>query len=163
VYEYPRAVSVVAFTLGCVDMIRGVSHTILSSHAATHVAGLNLSGPAGHDQLVLMTAFGASNFISAAALIYLSIRDRFGALMLLAIIPVAYLAARIGLAVNGAGLDGQGVFLGRYMMAGYLAVCVATVSVAFLRRHRSQMRSHASDATNLSAATSRSEVRAEGQ
>ena len=162
-YEYPKSVSVVALTLGCVDIARGMSHTMLSGHAAKHVAGLDLSGPTGHDQVVLMTAFGASNFPSAAALIYLSFRDRFGALVLLAIIPADYFAAQIGLAVHGAGLDGQGVFPGRHMMAGYLTLCLVTVTVASLQRHLNELRFRASDATNLFTATPRNNGQAGSQ
>jgi hypothetical protein len=39
----PRYVSVVAFCLGCVDLARGVLHTVRVEHAARDVAGLDLS------------------------------------------------------------------------------------------------------------------------
>lgn len=132
--NYPIFVSAVAIMLGGLDIVRGVSHTLLSAQAATHVAGLDLSGPTGHDQLVLMSAFGASNFLSAAALIYLALRDRFGALLFLAVLPIAYLLAQIGLRVNGADLVGQGDFRGRYMMTGYLSICILTVIAALATR-----------------------------
>ncbi len=137
--QYPAFVSVVAFALGCLDLLRGVSHTLLSSYAASDVAGLDLTGPTGLDQLVLMNAFGAANFLSGAALIYLSLRDRLGALLFLAVIPIAYLMAAIGLCLNGADLVGQGVFPGRFMMAGYISLCFITVLVA-LRAMRRQSR-----------------------
>ena len=125
--QYPIFVSVVAFALGVLDLLRGVSHTLLSFYAASDVAGLDLSGPTAFDQLVLMNAFGAANFLSGAALIYLSLRDRLGALLFLAVIPIAYLTAGIGLHLNGTDLLGQGVFPGRYMMAGYITLCFITV------------------------------------
>ena len=128
--HYPVFISVVAFALGVLDLLRGVSHTLLSFYAASDVAGLDLSGPTGFDQLVLMNAFGAANFLSGAALIYLSLRDRLGALLFLAITPLAYLAAGIGLHLNGADLLGQGVFPGRYMMTGYITLCFMTVFAA---------------------------------
>ena len=130
--SFPRFVSVVAFVLGCLDLVRGVSHTFLSGYAATDIAGLDLSGPTRRDQPVLMTAFGAVNLLSARALIYLAFKDLFGALPFLAVIPIAYLAAPAGLALNGADLVGQGVFPGRYMMAGYISVCLLTVISAIL-------------------------------
>lgn len=141
---YPGFVSVVAFALGCLDIARGVSHTVLSGYAAPDIAGLDLSGPTGRDQLVLMTAFGAANFLSATALIYLALKDRAGALLFLAVIPFAYLAAWVGLTLNGADLVGQGVFPGRYMMAGYIAVCLLTVISAVLVMRRRQSRGPAS-------------------
>jgi hypothetical protein len=137
--QYPAFVSVVAFALGCLDLLRGVSHTLLSSYAASDVAGLDLTGPTGLDQLVLMNAFGAANFLSGAALIYLALRDRLGALLFLAVIPCAYLMAGIGLRVNGADLAGQGVFPGQYMMAAYISLCLITIFAA-LRTMRRQTR-----------------------
>ena len=134
--QYPTFVSVVAFALGVLDLVRGVSHTLLSSYAASDVAGLDLSGPTGLDQLVLMNAFGAANFLSGAALIYLSLKDRLGTLLFLAVIPLAYLMAGIGLRLNGADLVGQGVFPGRYMMAGYISLCFITVFAALLAIRR---------------------------
>ena len=136
---YPTFVSIVAFSLGCIDVVRGAAHTILASHAAVDVAGLDLSGPTGRDQLVLMTAFGAANFLRAAALIYLSIKDRFGALVFMAIVPVAYLIAGVGLRLNAADLIGQGVSPGRTMMAVYISVCIVTVIAAVgVRRHQTR-------------------------
>ena len=90
---YPKFVSVVAFALGVLDLFRGVMHTVFSGYAATGIAALDLSGPTGLDQLVLMNAFGAANVLSGAALIIMSLRDRPGALLFLAIIPVGYLSA----------------------------------------------------------------------
>lgn len=146
-YNCPRYISVVAFVLGCVDVVRGASHTLLANHAATNIAGLDLSGPSGRDQLVLMAAFGASNLLSAAALIYLALRDRFGALIFLAVIPAAYLVAHTGFALNATDLVGQGVFPGRYMMVGYLSVCLVTVFRALLQRSRSRRRKRAAEGT----------------
>lgn len=137
--QYPAFVSIVAFALGCLDLLRGVNHTLMSSYAASDVAGLDLTGPTGLDQLVLMNAFGAANFLSGAALIYLSLRDRLGALLFLALIPLAYFMAGLGLRLNGADLAGQGVFPGQYMMAGYISLCLITV-LAALRTMRRQNR-----------------------
>lgn len=138
--QYPRFISVVAFALGGIDLLRGVAHTLISSYAASKVAGLDLSGPTGHDQLVLMTAFGAANFLSGTALIYLSVKDHVGALLFLTVIPVAYLTAFVGLRLNGTGLIGQGVFPGQYLMAGYISICLITVFAAFAAIRRRNQR-----------------------
>lgn len=161
--HYPRYVSVVAFALGCVDFVRGVSHTLLANHAATNIAGLDLSGPTGRDQLVLMVAFGASNLLSAAALICLALRDRFGALIFLAVIPAAYLVAHTGLSLNGTDLVGQGVFPGRYMMAGYLAVCLVTVFGASLQRSLCRRRTRATEGPTVIATPRLRDLRGESE
>lgn len=133
----PRYVSFVAFVLGSYDVVRGIAHTVFAGHAATEIAGLDLTGPTGLDQLILMLAFGASNLVTASALIYLALTDRRGSLLLLGLIPLAYFAAHLGLQMHGVGLAGQGVFPGRFNMTVYLAVCalMATsgVLVALMR------------------------------
>lgn len=139
---YPRFVSIIAFCLGLWDIVRGVAHTLASGPVARNIAGLDLSGPTGFDQLMLMNAFGASNFISAFALIYLSLRDRTGALIMLSIIPLAYILAGIGLSLHEDGLTGVGVFPGREKMVVYNLICIATVisalGLAQLRRSASR-------------------------
>ena len=134
--DIPRFVSVVAVALGCYDIVRAVAHTGLAGHAATEIAGLDLAGPTGRDQLVLMVAFGASNFVTAAALILLGLTHRFGALILLAVIPAAYAFAGAALRFWEQGLVGQGVFPGAETMKVYLAVCMVTVIAAVALRWR---------------------------
>lgn len=136
-HTHPRFVSFVAFSLGTWDIVRGLAHTFFSGHAARNIAGLDLSGHTGYDQLMLMNAFGASNFISAFALIYLSLKDKTGALIMLTIIPVAYTASSIGLSLNEDGLQGVGVFPGRQKMIVYNLICIATViSALFINWRR---------------------------
>lgn len=134
--SFPRFVSFVAIALGCFDIIRGFAHTVFVGHAAVELAGLDLTGPTGRDQVVLMVAFGASNLITGAALILLGWTHRRGALILLAVIPFAYLMAQVGLRTWGADLVGQGVFPGVHNMQIYLAVCVLTVIAALVARWR---------------------------
>ena len=62
----PKLVSVVAIVLGCLDLIRGFLHTILLEHAATNIAGLDLSTPLAGDLLQMMGTFGISNYITGA-------------------------------------------------------------------------------------------------
>lgn len=130
----PRFVSFIAVALGCFDIIRGVANTAFAGYVAGEIAGLDLDGPTGRDQLVLMIAFGASNFITAAALIYLGLRDRLGALVILFIIPLAYVMGHVGLRFWETDLVGQGVFPGAPIMQIYLGLCVATF-VAALAMH----------------------------
>lgn len=123
----PRFVSVVAVLLGCFDLIRGLVHTVLFGSVGAPTAGLDLAGPTGRDQLMLMAAFGSANFITGAALIYLGLANRFGALVLMAVIPVAMFITGVSIAYWEVDLVGQGVFPGTGNMTIYVLICTATV------------------------------------
>jgi hypothetical protein len=131
---FPRLVSLVAVGLGCFDILRGLVHTVFVGNMGAEIAGLDLTGPTGLDQLTLMVAFGSSNFITGAALIYLGLTSRRGALILMAVIPVSLLLAGVGLHRWGADLVGQAVFPGVYNMRIYIVVCVFTVTAALITR-----------------------------
>lgn len=146
-HHWPRFVSIVAIALGSYDLIRGVVHTVLFGSVAAGLAGLDLAGPTGRDQLVLMAAFGSSNFITGAALIYLGINDRAGALVLMAIIPMALLTAGASITYWGSNLIGQGVFPGQRNMQVYVVACLVTVIASLWMRRR---RAHASRPRGLS-------------
>jgi hypothetical protein len=134
--KFPRFVSFVAVGLGCFDIIRGLVHTVFVGNMGAEIAGLDLTGPTGRDQLMLMVAFGSSNFITGAALIFLGLTNRLGALVMMAVIPLALLAAGAGLHLWGTNLEGQGAFPGVQNMRVYLAVCVLTVAAALMARSR---------------------------
>ncbi len=137
----PRFVAFVAVGLGCFDIVRAVAHTVFAGYAAGEIAQVDLNGPSGRDLLTLMVAFGASNFITGAALIILGLTNRTGALALLAVIPAAYLAAAAGRQYWGVDLTGQGVFPGFHIMRNYILICIATVGAGlaiWLRRRRAK-------------------------
>jgi len=126
-HKIPSFVSIVAVGLGLFDLLRGIMHTVLVGFAAVDRAGLDLSGPTGLDQVMLMTAFGASNLITGVALIFLAFTNRKGVLVLLATIPLAYLLAGMGMSYWGTELMGQGEFPGLANMKIYLSVCMVTL------------------------------------
>lgn len=138
--EFPRFVSFVAVGLGCFDIVRGLVHTVFVGNMGAEIAGLDLTGPTGRDQLMLMAAFGSSNFITGAALILLGLTSRRGALILLSVIPLGLLAAGVGMHRWGTELVGQGEFPGVKIMRVYVIVCVFTVAAALLTRWRAQAR-----------------------
>ncbi len=131
---YPRFVSFVAVGLGCFDIVRGFVHTVLAGSVAVDVSGIDVSGPSGRDQIVLMTAFGHANFITAAALIQAGLTSRTASLILLSVIPLALLIAGVSLNYWGADLQGVGVFPGKNNMRMYALICTATVASALLLR-----------------------------
>jgi hypothetical protein len=139
--------------LGCMDLIRGVMHTIRVEHAAGEIAGLDLSTPVSIDLLILMVAFGTSNLLTGTMLILLAWKARPLALALLGIIPVAYLVGFVGLQLNTAAYPAtQATYPGRQMIMVYLAVCVATFlsavvqsklhSLSFLRQESESGQAH---------------------
>ncbi len=140
--QYPRFVSFVAVGLGCFDILRGIVHTVLAGSLAVDLSGIDVSGPSGRDQIVLMTAFGHANFITAAALIQAGLTSRAASLVLLAVIPLALLIAGVSLNYWGADLQGVGVFPGKANMRMYALICIATVTTALVIRWRKRSSTH---------------------
>jgi hypothetical protein len=132
--NFPRFVSFVAVGLGCFDILRGLVHTVFVGNLGAEIAGLDLAGPTGLDQLTLMVAFGSSNFITGAALIFLGLTNRLGALILMVVIPLSLLLAGVGLHRWSADLVGQAAFPGTDNMRIYIGVCALTVTTALITR-----------------------------
>jgi len=125
--QIPKFVSIVAIVLGCLDLVRGFMHTIVLELAATSIAGLDLSGPAGADLVVLMGSFGISNYITGTMLILLGWKSRPLALAMLAVIPLSYAIGAISVRAHAvAHTASQANWGGAPMMAGYMVVCVVT-------------------------------------
>ena len=112
--EFPRFLSFVAVALGCFDLIRGVVHTVFAGSVAANVSGIDIGGPSGGDQIMLMAAFGHANFITGAALIYQGIFNRVGALFLMCVIPLALAIAALSVNYWAADLALHGSFPGRF-------------------------------------------------
>ena len=136
----PNYVRLVALTLGLLDLLRGVMHTILINHGAREIAGLNIVGSDGRDLLQLMAVFGISNFISGAALIMAAAWDKRMAWAFMGIIPAAYVIGILATRAAQHGLpESTANWGGKPMMLTYLAVCLVTfVSGGLIARRRSQ-------------------------
>ena len=130
-YSLPASILLI---LGGVDLLRGFLHTYAIVWAANTFAKLDLS-VARNDQLVLLGAFGISNFLTGMLYILISRKAPQLSHYVLALIPAAYLTGFIGLKLSGISANAE--FEGRYFMLVYLAVCVITL-VIFLtaRSHR---------------------------
>lgn len=115
--------AIVLFILGLVDLMRGILHTFCSSWAVKTFAKLDLSA-ARQDQLMLLGAFGISNFLTGVIFIMISLEAPALSRYVLLIVPCAYITGAIGMRI--AGVRRQSAFLGRYFMLAYLAVCLAT-------------------------------------
>ncbi|MEL6560823.1 MAG: hypothetical protein AAFQ94_21695 [Bacteroidota bacterium] len=118
--------AVVLFLAALMDVGRGVAHTYNVRYSAEYVAGIEPIS----DSLVLMVAFGISNFLTG--FIYLLIIWKAKKLIpyILLLIPLSYLIGIIGM--NYQKVMMESAFIGRYMMAVYLTVCLITGLLYFL-------------------------------
>jgi len=131
----PKIVSIVAIILGSLDIFRGVMHTILLEYAASNIAGLDLSTSQAADILMLMGSFGISNYITGLALILTGWKSRELALILLGVIPAAYLVGGIAIRFYSAPYTITGADWGGIpMMAVYMSVCLITFLYGLFKR-----------------------------
>ena len=123
----PRFVSIVAISLGCLDLIRGFMHTILLEFTAIQIAGFDLSTSLAGDLLKMMGAFGITNYITGVMLILLGWKSRSLALVMLGIIPAAYIIGSIGIKINSSTYSpSQATWGGEPMMMVYIVLCFVT-------------------------------------
>jgi hypothetical protein len=136
--ELPMFAVVVAFGLGCVDLLRGVVHTVLVEYAAVFIMGLDLS-VIRDNQLFLLGVFGISNFITGTFLILIALKARELVPYVLLMIPAWYL---VGMAVISRTVIPQAALGGVPMMLGYFIICILTAVASFLvifyRRRKQQ-------------------------
>lgn len=109
------------FFLGCVDLVRGLSHTFLMHWANDTFAQLDLSVN-GNDQLMLMGAFGISNFLTGAIFILVALKAKDISVTILKLILLAYAVGLMG--IKYAGVSPSADFYGRYIMLTYFGVCI---------------------------------------
>lgn len=121
-YVAGRISSIFLFFLGLVDLFRGIAHTYFIHWANDTFAHLDLSVN-GQDQLVLLSAFGISNWLTGMLFILIAVKARAQADAALLLILVAYAVGWLGM--QYAGVTPNADFYGRYVMFGYFGVCAA--------------------------------------
>lgn len=131
----PTFAQVVLVCLGLIDLVRGVLHTFLVQHSAVEIAGLNLTH-SGQDQLLLLGAFGISNFLTGALFLAVAFRAKQLVPTVLAIIPAAYALGFVAFRLND--IRPEAALPGRSFMLVYASVCVVTfvASMVVMRRLR---------------------------
>src|SRR5262249_3702172 len=112
----PTFARIILACLGLVDLVRGVLHTFFVEHSAVEIAGLNLAH-SGQDQLLLLGAFGISNFLTGAIFIAVALKARQLVPTVLAIIPAAYLLGFVAFRLND--IAPEAAFPGRKFMLAY--------------------------------------------
>lgn len=128
----PTFAWVILAALGSIDLVRGILHTFFVEHSAVKIAGMNLDHSSG-DQLMLLGAFGISNFLTGALYLAVALKAKQLVPTVLAIIPASYLLGFIALRLNH--ISPESAFPGRTFLLGYTAVCVLTlVAIAIWSR-----------------------------
>ena len=131
----PAFASLVLACMGIIDLVRGFLHTFMVQHSAVHVAGMDLSQDGGN-QLMLLGAFGISNFLTGALFIAVAWKARQLVPAVLLIAPAAYLLGFIALRLNH--VSPEAAFPGRWFMLCYLSVSFLTflASAIWMRTSR---------------------------
>lgn len=128
-----RIAAGVLLALGFMDLFRGLAHTYLIDWANDTFAHLDLSVN-GNDQLMLLSAFGISNWLTGMLFILIALKAKHLASATLAIILIAYAVGWIGM--QYAGVSPESDFYGRFIMLGYFGVCLAGIVGQFLANRR---------------------------
>lgn len=128
-----RRVQIAAYVLiaiGVVDLIRGFMHTFNIRYAAANIAQVDLGAAMAGDFLVVMSAFGISNYVTGMLAILIAFKAKKLAPLVLAIIPTAYVLGIIGMQM--AEVERSAAFNGRYMIFVYLALCALTALYVYV-------------------------------
>lgn len=110
--------TVVLTLAGVMDMIRGYAHTFNVRYSAEYRAGIEPIS----DSLVLMSAFGISNYLTGFIYFLIVWKARNLAPFIVFLIPISYVLGRIGMLTQNVHLESQ--FQGQHMMSVYLSICV---------------------------------------
>ncbi len=129
IYRLP---SIVLFSLGIIDILRGFMHTFNINWAANNIARLNLSF-AAQDQLFLLAVFGISNYLTGFLFILISKKAEKLSPYVLVLIPATYLLGII--AINVVGIHKVSNFNGKYFMLAYLGICTITFIIFAYRKY----------------------------
>ena len=132
---------VVLFLLGLVDLVRGFTHTFRVHHAAIHLAQIEPHP----DAMVLMVAFGISNFLTGALFILIALKAKEIAPIVLLVIPIAYFVG--GLGMNYSGVSMQSPFIGQHMMKVYLTLSLVSSLLYFICAKWTGNKTHQRNAT----------------
>ncbi len=112
--------SIVLFSLGILDLLRGFMHTYNINWASTNIAKIDPLP----DSLILMGSFGISNILTGFIYIYTAWKLKKHAPIILILIPIAYFLGFVGLKISGISMQSE--FNGKYMMLVYMSICVVS-------------------------------------
>jgi hypothetical protein len=110
------------------DIRRGIAHTFNVRYSAEYLAGIEPIS----DSLVLMGAFGISNFLTGFIYFLVIWKAKHLVPYVLLLIPFSYFIG--GMGKNFQNVDMESAFVGRYIMAVYLSICMVTGLIYLLAR-----------------------------
>jgi hypothetical protein len=119
--------SIALLLAGIMDIWRGFVHTFQVKYATINGAGIEPNS----DNLVLMGAFGISNFLTGFLYLLIVWKVKKIVPYVLLLIPVSYCMGSLGLKYSNVLID-PNKFKGQYIMSVYLGICVITVIFYFL-------------------------------
>jgi uncharacterized membrane protein len=130
-YAFP---SLILLLIGIFDVIRGFMHTFNIYWAVDTFAKLDLS-VAKDAQLLLLAAFGISNYLTGFVFILISRKAKHLSVYMLSSIIAAYALGMIAIRLVGL-TRGSNAFSGMYIMMVYLLICLLTVLKYFWDHQR---------------------------
>jgi len=119
-----RIASWVLIAAGCMDLVRGFMHTFNIQHAAANIAQVDMTSAMIGDFLVVMSAFGISNYLTGIFAIITGLKAKPLAPLFVAIIPLTYALGVVSMRLNA--IAGTAAFSGQYMILVYMSICVLT-------------------------------------
>ena len=119
--EVPKFTWIVLLVIGCIDLFRGIMHTIFIDEALALFAHFD---PTNGDLMLQMNAFGISNLITGALCIMIALKARHLADLALIYIPFAYSIGIIAIKMNN--IVATSDFLGQFGMMAYIGICIGT-------------------------------------
>jgi len=123
-----KVCTLILFLAGLMDIKRGFAHTFNVRYSAEHLAGIEPIS----DSLVLMSAFGMSNFLTGFIYFLVVWRAKQLAPYILLLIPLSYFIGGLGMTYQNVKMESP--FIGRYIMAVYLSICLITSLIYFLSK-----------------------------
>ncbi|MDP2813736.1 MAG: hypothetical protein Q8S15_08220 [Erysipelotrichaceae bacterium] len=115
----------VLMVVGILDLLRGFMHTFNIYWAVDFFAKLDLS-VAKDAQLMLLAAFGISNYLTGFIFILISKKAKHLSIYMIALIVAAYALGTLAIRIVGL-TRGPNAFNGMYFMMVYLLICFATL------------------------------------
>jgi len=131
----PKFAWILMIGLGCLDLIRGVIHTVMLEFAAINIFIIDLSGGVDN-QMFLLGIFGISNYLTGIMFILIGLKARELVPIILPIIPATYF---LGTALISRVANPNAKLGGAPYTLVYFAVCIATFIAILVVKTKNRM------------------------
>lgn len=144
----PKFTWVILLIIGCVDIIRGLMHTVFMELAIATFAHLDFTAGNINDQLFQMNVLGVSNLISGILFIIVALKAKHYADFALLYPVFSHIIGILAIRINT--IEASSDFLGKYVMGIYMGVCISTFIVSRIFTAKARKKS-AQDETDSEA------------